>query len=314
MKFVCISPPRKDVMGFFYSIISSAAFGLIPLFTLPLMHVGVAGATALFYRFAIAAVVLGIVLALRGECFRTRVIDLCKLAGMSFMYTMAALLFFWGFKYMPSGVVATIQFTYPVMVMLIMTFFYHERFSWITAASIMLAIVGVYLLCGGTGSDMGSNMGGAGLLAVALLLLSALCNAIYITGIYAARIPNMSGLVMTFYVLAFSTVISGGNAVFSGSFQVLHSWWELLLATLLAVVTAVVSNLTLILAIQRIGSTLTSIMGVMEPVTAVAVGILVFHEPFSLSLVAGVALIAASVVLVMLGKQITAFLQRRKPA
>jgi len=301
-------------MGFFYSIISSAAFGLIPLFTLPLMHVGVAGATALFYRFAIAAVVLGIVLALRGECFRTRVIDLCKLAGMSFMYTMAALLFFWGFRYMPSGVVATIQFTYPVMVMLIMTFFYHERFSWITAASIMLAIVGVYLLCGGTGSDMGSNMGGAGLLAVALLLLSALCNAIYITGIYAARIPNMSGLVMTFYVLAFSTVISGGNAVFSGSFQVLHSWWELLLATLLAVVTAVVSNLTLILAIQRIGSTLTSIMGVMEPVTAVAVGILVFHEPFSLSLVAGVALIATSVVLVMLGKQITAFLQRRKPA
>ena len=301
-------------MGFFYSIISSAAFGLIPLFTLPLMNVGVAGATALFYRFAIAAAVLGIVRALRGECFRTRVIDLCKLAGMSFMYTMAALLFFWGFRYMPSGVVATIQFTYPVMVMLIMTVFYHERFSWITAASIMLAIVGVYLLCGGTGSDMGSNMGGAGLLAVALLLLSALCNAIYITGIYAARIPNMSSLVMTFYVLAFSTVISGGNAVFSGSFQVLHSWWELLLATLLAVVTAVVSNLTLILAIQRIGSTLTSILGVMEPVTAVAVGILVFHEPFSLSLVAGVALIAASVVLVMLGKQITAFLQRRKPA
>ena len=301
-------------MGFFYSIISSAAFGLIPLFTLPLMNVGVAGATALFYRFAIAAVILGIVLALRGECFRTRVIDLCKLAGMSFMYTMAALLFFWGFRYMPSGVVATIQFTYPVMVMLIMTVFYHERFSWITAASIMLAIVGVYLLCGGAGSDMGSNMGGAGLLAVALLLLSALCNAIYITGIYAARIPNMSSLVMTFYVLAFSTVISGGNAFFSGSFQVLHSWWELLLATLLAVVTAVVSNLTLILAIQRIGSTLTSIMGVMEPVTAVAVGILVFHEPFSLSLVAGVALIAASVVLVMLGKQITAFLQSRKPA
>ena len=107
-------------MGFFYSIVSSAAFGLIPLFTLPLMKLGVSGATALFYRFAIATVVLGIVLAMRGERFRARGIDLCKLAGMSFMYTMAALLFFWGFKHMPSGVVATIQFTYPVMVMLIM--------------------------------------------------------------------------------------------------------------------------------------------------------------------------------------------------
>lgn len=302
-------------MGFFYSIVSSAAFGLIPLFTLPLMKLGVSGATALFYRFAIATVVLGIVLAMRGERFRARGIDLCKLAGMSFMYTMAALLFFWGFKHMPSGVVATIQFTYPVMVMLIMTVFYHERFSWITATSIALAIAGVYLLSGGGDGDGdgGANIG-MSLLALSLLLLSALCNAVYITAIYAARIPNMSGLVMTFYVLAFGAVISGGNSLLSGTFQPLHSWWELLLATLLAVVTAVVSNLTLILAIQRIGSTLTSILGVMEPVTAVAVGILVFNEPFSLSLVAGVALIAASVVLVMLGKQITEFLQRFRHA
>ena len=300
-------------MGFFYSIVSSAAFGLIPLFTLPLMKLGVSGATALFYRFAIATVVLGIVLAMRGERFRARGIDLCKLAGMSFMYTMAALLFFWGFKHMPSGVVATIQFAYPVMVMLIMTVFYHERFSWITATSIALAIAGVYLLSGGGDGDGGANIG-MSLLALSLLLLSALCNAVYITAIYAARIPNMSGLVMTFYVLAFGAVISGGNSLLSGTFQPLHSWWELLLATLLAVVTAVVSNLTLILAIQRIGSTLTSILGVMEPVTAVAVGILVFNEPFSLSLVAGVALIAASVVLVMLGKQITEFLQRFRHA
>lgn len=294
-------------MGFFYSIVSSAAFGLIPLFTLPLMKLGVSGATALFYRFAIATIVLGIVLAMRGERFRARGIDLCKLAGMSFMYTMAALLFFWGFKHMPSGVVATIQFTYPVMVMLIMTVFYHERFSWITATSIALAIAGVYLLSGGGDGDASAKIG-MSLLALSLLL-SALCNAVYITAIYAARIPNMSGLVMTFYVLAFGAVISGGNSLLSGTFQPLHSWWELLLATLLAVVTAVVSNLTLILAIQRIGSTLTSILGVMEPVTAVAVGILVFNEPFSLSLVAGVALIAASVVLVMLGKQVTEFLQ-----
>ena len=146
-------------MGFLYSILSSAAFGLIPLFTLPLMKGGVSGPSALFYRFAIASVVLGIILAMRGERFSARGIDLCKLAGMSFMYTMAALLFFWGFKHMPSGVVATLQFTYPVMVMLIMTMFYHERFSWITALSILLAIAGVYLLSGGAdGGDIGRGM------------------------------------------------------------------------------------------------------------------------------------------------------------
>ena len=48
------------------------------------------------------------------------------------------------------------------------------------------------------------------------------------------------------------------------------------MAALLAVITAVLSNLTLVLAVQRIGSTLTSVLGVMEPLTAVFVGILVF--------------------------------------
>ena len=303
-----VTPPiKKDIMGFLYSILSSAAFGLIPLFTLPLMSNGVPPSAALFYRFAIATVVLGLVLAARGERFRARGIDLCKLSGMSLMYTLAALLFFWGFQYMPSSVAATLQFTYPVMVMLIMIVFYHERFSWITATAVLLAIAGVYLLSGGGSHEACS----VSLFSLVVMLLSALCNAVYITGIYAARIPNMSSLVMTFYVLAFSTVISGGNALITGTFRPLQSWWELLLATLLAVVTAVVSNLTLILAVQRIGSTLTSIMGVMEPLTAVTVGILVFSEPFSLSLAAGVALIALSVVLVMLGKRITAFLRPR---
>ena len=88
------------------------------------------------------------------------------------------------------------------------------------------------------------------------------------------------------------------------------SWRELGIAALLAVVTAVLSNLTLILAIQRIGSTMTSVLGVMEPLTAVTVGILVFGEPFSPALAGGVALIATSVLLVMLGGQIRRFLHR----
>ena len=66
-------------------------------------------------------------------------------------------------------------------------------------------------------------------------------------------------------------------------------------------ITAAVSNLALVLAIQRIGSTMTAILGVMEPVTAVAVGILVFNEPATAGVFAGVAVICAAVVLVMVG-------------
>lgn len=82
------------------------------------------------------------------------------------------------------------------------------------------------------------------------------------------------------------------------------------MAALLAVITAVLSNLTLVLAVQRIGSTLTSVLGVMEPLTAVFVGILVFKEPFTPALVGGVILISSSVTLVMLGRQVQAIARR----
>ena len=96
----------EAVMGFFLGLFSSATFGLIPLFTLPLLHAGVTAETALFYRFLIATLTLGGLLAARGERFRARGVDLCKLAGMSVMYMLAALLFFWAFSYLPSGVAA----------------------------------------------------------------------------------------------------------------------------------------------------------------------------------------------------------------
>lgn len=293
-------------MGFFLGLLSSATFGLIPLFTLPLLHAGMAAESVLFYRFCIASITLWGLLAARGERFRARGVDLCKLAGLSVMYMLAALLLFWAFSHLPSGVAATLQFLYPVMVMLIMIAFFHEPFSWPIALSIVLAVSGVALLSGGPADDGRS----VSLPGVGMMLLSALCNALYIVGIQTARIPNMSGLVMTFYVLLFSAVLSLCNALATGRFQALHSWRELGIALLLAVITAVLSNLTLILAIQRIGSTMTSVLGVMEPLTAVAVGILVFGEPFSPSLAGGVALIAASVLLVMLGGRIQDLLRR----
>lgn len=303
-------------MGFFFSLLSSATFGLIPLFSLPLMAQGLSPATVLFYRFFIATVVLGILLLLRGERFYTSGRNLVKLAGMSLMYALAALLFMQAFKHLPSGVVATLHFSYPVMVMLIMIAFFHERFSAITGIAVTLAIAGVYLLSNGESAGGNATAGAAGMnmLGLTLALVSALCNSLYIVGIYTSRLTNITGLMLTFYVMAFGALCSLINSLASNSFQLLTSWRELMLAVLLALVTAVLSNFTLILAVQRIGSTLASVLGVMEPVTAVVVGILVFNEPFSLPLVMGIVLIASSVVLVMLGGHIRQIVARRKTA
>ena len=291
-------------MGFFLALLSSAAFGLIPLFSLPLLHDGMSAECVLFYRFLFGALSLAVIVVLRHERLGASSRELIRLAVFSVMYALAALLMFQGFDYLPSGVASTLQFLYPLMVMLIMIAFFHEKPSLITVCSVALAIAGVFLLSGGEGEGAVSMKG------IVLLLISALCNAVYICGLHVARIRSISGLSITFWVLFFGMLASLANALFSGSFQWLHSWTEAGTAVLLAVITAAVSNLALVLAIQRIGSTMASILGVMEPLTAVTVGILVFDEPATAGVFAGVAVICAAVVLVMAGPQLAEHLRK----
>ena len=71
---------------------------------------------------------------------------------------------------------------------------------------------------------------------------------------------------------------------------------------LLAIIPTIVSNLTLIEAIKYIGATRTSVLGAMEPVTAVVVGIAVFGETFTVSIAIGIMLIVSAVTIIILKK------------
>lgn len=290
-------------MGILFGLISSATFGLISFFTLPLMLSGVNMETILVYRFTIATLTMGAILAVKRESILIGIKPFLKLSGLSIFYMFAVLLFFQALAYLPSGVVATLQFQYPVMVALIMIFFFHEAFQLQTGIALALAITGVALLSLG---PVGAPVTGAPdsaariLIGTSLGLISGLCNALYYVGIQVARLPAINGLVMTFYVMLFGAVFCFLNALICGGLEWVEGGPELVNLVLLALVTAVISNLTLVLAIRRLGSTLTSILGVMEPLTAVSVGCIIFGEPFTSQLAIGAALIIGAVLLVLL--------------
>lgn len=292
-------------MGVFYGLISSATFGLIPLFTLPLLAAGIGIGTALVYRFGIATLTMALILVAARQQIAIPLVAAFKIAGLSVLYMLAVLFFFQSFAYLPSGVVATIQFLYPVMVMLIMIIFFHERIRWQTCVAVALAVAGVAFLSLGEQQDLpGTAVYATGHIAlgVTLSLLAGLANGLYFVGIKVARLPKINGLVMTFYVMLFGALFCLLNALFNQSLTIIPPGPELVNAVLLALVTAVFSNLTLILAIRRIGPTLTAILGVMEPLTAVGVGVFVFSEPFTNQLAIGIALIIAAVLLALTAK------------
>ena len=72
--------------------------------------------------------------------------------------------------------------------------------------------------------------------------------------------------------------------------------------TCITVATAI-SNITLVRAIKYAGPTLTSILGAMEPLTAVVIGVFVFKELFTLNSAIGILLILLAVGMVIFRKQ-----------
>ena len=130
---------NNNLKGFAYGIATSVTFGLIPLFTLPLMEKGMRFDSILFYRFLFAAIALSGMLLAKKESFRTEMRNLPILILLGAFYTGSAMFLFWGYNFMAAGIATTLHFTYPIFVTLFMLFVFKEKTSWITLLAIGLA-------------------------------------------------------------------------------------------------------------------------------------------------------------------------------
>lgn len=284
----------KRLNGVIYGIVSSASFGLIPLFAIPAMQHGMDFMNVLTYRFLFATLALAIVLKIRGVSFGIAKSDLPVLFILSIFYLISSVFLLWGYKFMPSGIATTIHFMYPVITTLVMMFFFREKNSLWRTFSILLAICGVYAL------SHTDSQGETDLIGILIVLLSAVGYALYLVTVGQRKNKELKGLRLTFYVFFFGTILLMSGMTVSGNLHQIPDMTSALNLVMLAIVPTIVSNLTLIEAIKYIGATQASVLGAMEPVTAVIVGITIFGEAFSLSIAIGIILIISAVTILIL--------------
>ena len=280
--------------GFLYGLLSSASFGLIPMFTIPAMQQGMQFESILLYRFAFATLALGVILLIDGQSFRINRRDIPSLLLLAFFYLISAVFLFWGYKFMASGIATTLHFMYPVLTTLIMMLFFREKKSIWRFMAIALAVAGVFFL------SQGDDSGSITFIGMLIVLLSALGYALYLVTVSQLKVGQMKGLRLTFYVFLFGTLllfIGIGTTGHTQPIPNLHTAGNLVM---LAIIPTVISNLALVRAVKCIGSTLTSVLGAMEPVTAVCVGIFMFGEPFTNSVGLGIILIITAVTVIIL--------------
>ena len=285
--------------GIWYGILSAATFGLIPLFSIPVLNAGMDTMSVLFYRFAIACIgMLGILLFNRKSLALTaREVGLMALFGL--LYDGSALCLYYGYQYMSSGAATTLIFMYPVWTAVIMAVFFRERLKPKTVAAIALALTGVFLL-----STDGQESGRAfGPMVVAIVTMSGFFYAVYMVMVDRMNVREMGSLKLTFYTLLFAWIFLTLYLLVTGAeIKAVPDALSLTNLILLGILPTVISNFLLIRSIAAIGSTLAAILGAFEPVMAVVVGGAVFGEAFTLRTAAGMSAIILSVAALVVKK------------
>lgn len=359
-----VKAQESKAKGFFFGILAAVSYGVNPLGAKYLYEEGFNVELVLFYRYGLAALIIGVIMvgkiitgrkvastlrqaqctassatgtpsatepqssvtepveATGYESFKVSRGELSTLIALGLLFVVSSLTLYCSFLYMDTGVACSLLFVYPVMTAVLMAMLYGEKITKTTAAAIALSLVGVLLLYKGDGETVLSTVG------VLLVMVSALSYALYIIVANRASAPesgleashnrfskylphratihrlDMSAMKLSFYVLIVCAV---SMVLFSLTSPERHlmplaTGREWGYSLMLAIVPTVFSLVSMGIAVRIIGSTPTAIMGALEPLTAVVIGLTVFHEALTVNLVAGILLILTAVITIILSK------------
>lgn len=290
---------KRDHLGVAYGALAAICYGTNPLGALHLYAAGLSPVSVLFYRFAFAVLFVLLALGVMRKSLRFPRENILPAVFLGFLFAVSSFSLFSSFLYMDAGTASTLLFVYPILVAILMHFFFREKLTAKTGFAITLSFAGVVFLTRGDGGFLSVK-------GILLVLLSSISYAVSI--IVATRMPKPTGaLKLNLYVLSccavfiflFSMLLPGN------SLQPLPDGMGVFWAAVLGFVPTFLSLVLTVKSLKIIGSTPTAILGALEPLTAVCIGVFVFGEKFSWRLLVGIVLILSSVVLVSLKKKRT---------
>ena len=196
---------------------------------------------------------------------------------------------------MDSGLACTLLYVYPIMVTVIMYMFFKEKVNIYTLISILFAFLGVTLLNKSDGVVYTNFKG------VILVMGSALSYAVYIVCVKQMKsAKSLSIDKLSFYTMCIGIPIYFVYSGFGADLKMVYGFklWGCVLC--LALIPTLIAIETTNVSIRLLGATRMSILGAVEPITAVSIGVLVFHERVDFFTFLGIVSILFGVILLIL--------------
>ena len=176
--------------------------------------------------------------------------------------------------------------------------FYGEDRAWANVIAIAISIGGVYLMANGDGLIIPDGNTTSGLTCS---IISAFSFAAYYIAMKKTRADKIESVKFTtwmmvlcaLYFIAGAFIVDGKITIATG----FKPWMNILG---LGLWSTMVSNFTGVKAVRRIGPTLTSILGALQPLTAVVLGVLFLDEHLGPRTIVGISLILVAVFIIIM--------------
>ena len=188
--------------GYFFAALAAMAYGTNPVFAIPLYETGMNPNTVLLFRYCFGIPLLAILMIIRKIDFNLHKEEILPVFILSILMALSSLTLFESYNYMNSGIASTLLFVYPIMVAMIMIFFFKDHFKLSLVFCFIFMILGLFFLMKPSGEQPLSTFG------FMLVMVSALTYAIYIVLVNVSkkinRIPTTK---LLFYVLIFGSTV-----------------------------------------------------------------------------------------------------------
>lgn len=285
---------KTQTKGIWITLLAAACFGAASPIAKGVYQYDVTVSCVLTWRFFMASILLWAYLLLfrRDLNFRLKkdqLITLAIVGGAAHFLTTQC--YFSALKYVPISIQIMFFYTYPFMVNGLSILLFGEKMNRGQLVSLAAAFVGILM----TVSLDDMRLNGIGIL---LSIGVAACQTAYILLLGRRNVAEVDSLVIGAYSSVFAFLSFFIFSLAKGELRAdlaLPCWAGI---AGMAVFTTAVGAVALALGIKLIGGAKAAIISVFEPIEAILLGVLLFHERLTLRGMVGIALVMGAIVLV----------------
>lgn len=210
---------------------------------------------------------------------------------------LTTLFLFSAFEQMATGIATVLHFTYPVYVAVAGIWLLKKKLTVGKGAAMALSLAGIAFTSDFSGAGIGAGTGTG--LGIFLALASGLTYAGYILVMEKSGLQKSDYLWFSFYMTGIRGMVAlfYGEAVGAMTFSMTGTAWMMTAAH--ALLTGVAANILFQFGVRHVGGATASLLSMFEPVTCLAVGVMLLGEMMNPAKLFGCGMIMAGILVVV---------------